>query len=124
MSIRHSKSEAAAHLKPPRWAFHHGVTRLRRADASDRRRQPPPDDGAAHVVDAGDGGLVAPEPEDAPASEPRRQPPPRDYSRRTRKRDELGPVHGMHGDGVAMRRLALMIGVFAFASAVLIWLMI
>lgn len=136
MAIRHSKPNVEKSL---RWAFHHGATHFRRAKTDDTRSRSEAEEEREHIVDAGDGGLVAPELAGAPASDLSRQPPPHDYSRRTPKLDALVSVDDMRDeDGAggpiwtavlggntsdAMRRFALLIGAFVFISAVLFWLL-
>lgn len=135
MSIRHLKSNGE--LKSPRWAFHHGAGRLRRVESDGTRRRPVAEGQRAHIVDAGDGGLVAPDLAATPSPDRTRQPPPHDYSRPKAKfgtllssrdmRDEDGaggPVWlAVLGDNTseAMRQFMGLVLAFIFLSAVFFW---
>ncbi len=133
MAIRRSKSDSSP--KALRWAFHHGAGRLRQDDAA--RDRPAIEAGRAQVVDAGDGGLVAPDLSAAPAADRNRQPPPHDYSRRPAGREALASIEDLRdqdctggpiwvallGDNTseAMRQFMGMVLAFIFLSAVFFW---
>ncbi|WDZ79713.1 hypothetical protein PWG15_30235 (plasmid) [Ensifer adhaerens] len=137
MSIRHLKSNVAP--KSPRWAFHHRAGRLRRAESDGARSRPEADGRGAHIVDAGDGGLVAPDLAATAVPDLSRQPPPRDYSRPATKIGKLlstrdmrddegvgGPVWtAVLGDNTseAVRQFMGLVLAFIFLSAVIFWLL-
>ncbi|WP_043623461.1 hypothetical protein [Ensifer sp. ZNC0028] len=133
MSIRHVKSDLQS--KPQRWVFHHGAGRLRAGDAT--RNQPTTEGRPAPVVDAGDGGLVAPDLSGSLASHRNRQPPTHDYSRRTVGREALASIRDLRdedcsggpiwvallGDNTSegMRQFIGLVLAFIFLSAVFFW---
>lgn len=137
MSIRHSKSSVRLRPKPLRWAFHHGAGRLNRARGDDRRFET--EEQRTHIVDAGDGGLVAPDLSSTSDYVRDRQPPPHDYSQPAGRLAALIPAYELRDeDGAggpiwaallgsntseAMRRLAQIIFVLVIAFAVVFWLL-
>ncbi|MBZ7924711.1 hypothetical protein LAC81_28660 [Ensifer adhaerens] len=135
MSIRQSKSNVEP--KTPRWAFHHGAGRLRRAGSDEARSRPTNEAQQAQIVDAGDGGLVAPDLAGDLAPDRNHQPPPHDYSRASLKRGKLPAAQNMRdedgaggpvwlavlGDNTseAMRQFMGLVLAFIFLSAVFFW---
>jgi hypothetical protein len=133
MSIRHVKSDPQS--KPQRWAFHHGAGRLRARDAT--RDGSTTQERLLPVVDAGDGGLVAPDLSGSLAPHRNRQPPPHDYSRPAVGRDALASIRDMRdedcsggpiwvallGDNTSegMRQFMGLVLAFIFLSAVFFW---
>ncbi len=135
MSIRHLKSNVEQ--KSPRWAFHHGAGRLRRAESDDTGSRLVAEGQREQIVDAGDGGLVAPDLAATPVPDRSRQPSPHDYSRPATKISKLlsaqamrdedgagGPVWlAVLGDNTseAMRQFMGLVLAFIFLSAVFFW---
>lgn len=141
MSVRHLKSSMT--LKSPRWAFHHGAGRMRRteldaAPSQSVEGQLAAEGQPAQVVDAGDGGLVAPDLAGSSLPDRIHQPPPRDYSRPPAKLEALADISNMRDeDGAggplwaallgsntseAMRRFIGLMIVFIVVSALFFWL--
>ncbi|WP_429809703.1 hypothetical protein [Ensifer sp. B1-9] len=135
MSIRQLKS--SVELKSPRWAFHHGAGSLRRAQGAEARSWAVKEEPRAQVVDAGDGGLVAPDLDASLEPDRSRQPSPHDYSRPAVKLGKLGSIQDMRdedcsggpvwlavlGDNTsdAMRQFIGLVLAFIFLSAVFFW---
>ena len=135
MSIRHLKS--SVEQKSPRWAFHHGAGRLRRTEGDGTHSRSVAEGSRTQIVDAGDGGLVAPDLEATPVPDRSRQPAPHDYSRPATKIGKLLSVEPMRdedcsggpvwlavlGDNTseAMRQFMGLVLAFIFLSAVFFW---
>ena len=94
MSIRHVKSDPQS--KPQRWAFHHGAGRLRAGDAT--RDGSTTQERLSPVIDAGDGGMVAPDLSGSLAPHRNLQPPPHDYGRPAVGRDALASIRDMRDE--------------------------
>ena len=135
MAIRHLKTHVE--LKSPRWAFHHGAGRIRRAEGGDAGGRATAEEPRAQVVDAGDGGLVAPDLDATLEPDRSHQPSPHDYSRQPVKLGKLVSVQDMRdedcsggpvwlavlGDNTsdAMRQFIGLVLAFIFLSAVFFW---